>query len=152
MVKHQSRKRGRSNMNKSLKQSGGDLAGNPPSAWGWALGTAGDGWKQFMDSLTLQPGQGMADSHNNDLVPVKNLKAQSGMGVGPNLKGDIPRANMNMNMNMKRGGKRRHKRGGSFGAVLSQAAVPAVLLATQQSYKPRRSMKNKTHKGGRYRH
>jgi len=127
-------------MNKSLKQSGGDLAGNPPSAWGWTLGTAGNGWTQFMNSLTLQPGQGMADANNNDLVPVKNLKAQAGMGIGPNLKGDIPGANMNM----KRGGKRRHKRGGSFGAVLSQAAVPAVLLATQQSYKPRRSMKNKT--------
>jgi hypothetical protein len=143
MVKHQSRKRGRRNMNKSVKQSGGDLAGNPPSAWGWALGTAGNGWTQFMNSLTLQPGQGIADANNNDTVPIKNLKAQSGTGIGTNLKGSIPGANMYM----KRGGKRRHKRGGSFGAVLTQAAAPIVLLAAQQSYNPRRSMKNKTRKG-----
>jgi len=143
MVKHHSRKRGRRNMKKSLKQRGGDLAGNPPSAWGWTLGTVGNGWQQFMDSLTVQPGQGMADSTNNDIVPIKNLRAQSGQSIGTNLKGDIPSSNMNM---MKRGGKRRHKRGGSFGAVLGQAAAPLALLAAQQSYKPRRSMKNKTHR------
>jgi hypothetical protein len=122
-------------MNKSRKQMGGDLAGNPPSAWGWTLGTVGNGWQQFMDSLTLQPGQGISDANNNDIVPIKNLKAQSGM----NYNAFNPRANMKM-----RGGKRRHKRGGSFGAVLSQAAAPVVLLAAQQSYKPRRSAYNKT--------
>jgi len=148
MVKHQSRKRGRSGMNKSRKQSGGDLAGNPPSAWGWTLGTIGNGWQQFMDSLTLQPGQGMADSSNNDVVPIKNLRAQSGQNIGTNLKGDIPRGNMNMRM---RGGKRKHKRGGSFGAVLSQAATPFALLAAQQSYKPHRSAYNKTRRGQHYR-
>ena len=147
MVKHHSRKRGRRSMNKSRNQRGGDLAGNPPSAWGWTLGTVGNGWQQFMDSLTVQPGQGMSDANNNDIVPIKNLRAQSGQSIGTNLKGDIPRANMNMNM--KRGGKRRHKRGGSFGAVLGQAAAPLVLLAAQQSYKPRRNAYNKTRRGYR---
>jgi hypothetical protein len=145
MVKHHSRKRGRSGMSKSRKQRGGDLAGNPPSAWGWALGTAGNGWQQFMDSLTLQPGQGIADANNNDLVPIKNLKAQAGASIGTNLKGDIPRANMKM-----RGGKYKHKKGGSFGAVIGQAAAPIVLLAAQQSYKPRSNAYKMTRKGRRY--
>ena len=32
-------------------QRGGELAGNPPSAWGYGLGTMGDGWTQFMNYL-----------------------------------------------------------------------------------------------------
>jgi hypothetical protein len=140
MAKH-SFKRRSNGKNKSRKQSGGDLAGNPPSAWGWTLGTVGNGWQQFMDSLTIQPGQGISDANNNDIVPIKNLKAQSGM----RLNAFNPRANM-------RGGKmRKHKKGGSFGAVISQAAVPVVLLAAQQSYKPNRTAYNMKNKTRRYR-
>lgn len=104
------------------KQRGGDLAGNPPSAWGWGLGTMGNGWTQFMNSLTLQPGQNIASASSNDIVPVGRPNAND-----PN----IPKV----------GGKRRRhrhrrtsKRGGNVGAVLSQAAVPGILLAAQQSY------------------
>lgn len=102
-------------------QKGGDLAGNPPSAWGWGLGTMGNGWTQFMNSLSLQPGQNAASASSNDIVPVGRLNAND------------PRIPIS-----KVGGRRRRrrssKRGGSMTAVLSQAAVPGVLLAAQQTY------------------
>ena len=54
-------------------QRGGDLSGNPASAWGWGLGTVGNGWTQFMNSLTLQPGQNLGTIQSNNIVPVKNI-------------------------------------------------------------------------------
>lgn len=96
-----------------MAQRGGELAGNPPSAWGWGLGTVGNGWQQFMNSLTLQPGQNLGSQQSNDIVPTNNLNAQSG---------PMPQA----------GGKRRYKNrarsGGNWAAVASQAAVPATLI------------------------
>lgn len=136
MAKHRSHKR-RSHSKKSRTmrrgQRGGDLAGNPSSAWGWGMGTVGNGWTQFMNSLTLQPGQNLGAAQSNNIVPVGNVNAQSAQpGIGPNLQGAVPQS----------GGKRRrhrsHKRsvrrGGNIGAVLSQAAVPGVLLVAQQTY------------------
>jgi hypothetical protein len=105
-------------------QRGGELAGNPSSAWGWGLGTAGNGWQQFMDTLTVQPGQNASVDQSNILA-------------------------------LKKGGKRRHRsaskrrngrsrKGGNFGAVLSQAVVPLTLLAAQQGY-AKRTRKNRKH-------
>jgi hypothetical protein len=125
MAKHSHKRR-----SKSRSQKGGDLGGNPASAWGWGLGTVGGGWTQFMNSLTLQPGQNLAASQSNNIVPVGNPNAQTSQpGIGPNLTGAVPQG----------GGKRRRhrrsvKRGGDIGAVISQAAVPGVLLVAQNMY------------------
>ena len=124
-------------------QNGGSLAGNPPSSWGWGLGTVGNGWTQFTNALTLTPGQNMATSQSTQLVPVNNVNADNSQGlIGANLKGDIPQSG---------GKKRRHrsKRGGSWGAIASQAAVPAVLVALNQSFHKR--MKNPFVKSRRHR-
>jgi hypothetical protein len=56
------------------RQLGGDLAGNPPSAWGWGLGTFGNGWTQFTNSLMLQPGQNSTTNQSNNIVPIKGGK------------------------------------------------------------------------------
>jgi hypothetical protein len=113
-------------------QKGGDLAGNPPSSWGWVNGTLGNGWTQFINSLTLQPGQNAGTIQSNVSVPVGNINAQSAQGnIGANLKGDIPG---------QAGGKRRkHRRnrsrkGGSWGAVASQAAAPAFLFGMNKAF------------------
>lgn len=118
---------------------GGDLAGNPPSASGWAMGTLGNGWTQFMNSLSLQPGQNLGAAQSNAIVPVNNLNAQTSQpGVGPTLQGAVPQA----------GGRRhrRRRRGGSFGAVLTQAAAPLVLIGAQQMVGTRR--RSRRHRGG----
>ena len=57
-------------MRRTRSQRGGDLAGNPASSWGWVNGTLGNGWTQFMNSLTLQPGQNISTMHSNNIVPV----------------------------------------------------------------------------------
>lgn len=81
-------------------QSGGNLAGYPPSAWGWVNGTLGNGWTQFMNSLTLQPGQNIATQSGNLSEPVNNPNAMNQQGmIGSNLKGDMPQT----------GGRRRKK-------------------------------------------
>lgn len=131
MAKHRTHKR-KTRSHKLVKsktmrrgQNGGELSGNPPSAWGWGMGTLGNGWTQFTNSLTLQPGQNISDVQSNNIVPVDNLNAQTSQGnIGVNMGGDIPQA----------GGKRRRRRGsrgksgGNVGAILSQAVVPGTLI------------------------
>ena len=108
MPRHQSRKRSRSRTSSKTRrksQRGGELAGNPPSGWGWTLGTAGNGWTQFMNSMTLQPGQNASTAQSTQLV----------------IKGGRKR-------------KSRGKRGGSWGAIASQAAAPLSLVAMNHLY------------------
>jgi len=135
MAKHRSQKR-RSHSKRGTrrhKQHGGDLAGNPPSAWGWGLGTLGNGWTQFMNSLTLQPGQNLGAIQSNASVPVGNLNAQTNQGnIGPDMKGNIPG---------QAGGKKRRSRakhGGNLMPVLEQAAVPVALIAMNNTLGTRR--------------
>ena len=142
MAKHRSHKRRTNSKSRTMRLKGGALAGNPPSAWGWGMGTLGNGWTQFMNSLTLQPGQNLGSMQSNNIVPVGNVNAQDSQpSIGPNMQGAIPQG----------GGKRlrrsrtrsRARRGGNIGAALSQAAAPAVLFAAQQYYP--RSKKNRRH-------
>lgn len=117
-------------MRRTRSQRGGDLAGNPASSWGWVNGTLGNGWTQFMNSLTLQPGQNIATMHSNNSVPVGNVNAQNSQPMlNPNMGGG--KRNRRHKSRSRRGGSRR---GGSWGAVASQAALPAVLLAAQQTF------------------
>jgi hypothetical protein len=125
----------------SRTQKGGDLAGNPASAWGWTLGTVGDGMTQIMNSLTLQPGQNAATAQSNNLVPIGNINASNPSEM--------------LNLKMGGGAKRRRKhgskckrskckrsRGGSWGAVLAQGAVPLTLLGAQQMFGRRKTKKH----------
>ena len=117
-------------MRRTRSQRGGDLAGNPASSWGWVNGTLGNGWTQFMNSLTLQPGQNIATMHSNNIVPVGNVNAQNSQpALNPNMGGG--KRYRRHKSRARRGGSRR---GGSWGAVASQAALPAVLLAAQQTF------------------
>jgi len=141
MVKqHRSHKR-RANSHKVMKSrtmrlKGGGLAGNPPSAWGWTMGTLGNGWTQFMNSLTLQPGQNLGTIQSNDIVPVGDVNAQDaaqGM-IGANMKGDIP-TKLVGGEKRRRHRRSRAKRGGN---VLAQAAVPLTLIAMNNALGSRR--------------
>lgn len=109
-------------------QRGGELSGNPASAWGWGLGTVGNGWTQFMNSLTLQPGQNLGTSQSNNIVPVNNINAQDAQ---PMLKPNMSGGKRHRKSHVKR---HRKSRGGNFAAVLNQAAVPGILLAAQQTF------------------
>jgi len=116
-------------------QRGGNLAGNPPSSWGWGIGTAGNGWTQFMNSLTLQPGANLGTVQSNQLVPVGNINAENAQGnIGPDMTGDIPQGGGRRRRRAKSRTNTRSRRGGSWEAVVGQAAAPGILLAAQQTF------------------
>jgi len=143
MAKHRSHKRRSHSHSKTMRLKGGALAGNPASAWGWGMGTLGNGWTQFMNSLTLQPGQNLGTMQSNNIVPVGNVNAQDSQpSIGSNLQGGVPQAGGKKRRRSSKS-KSRSKRGGGVGAVLSQAAAPGILLAAQQYYG--RSKKNRRH-------
>ena len=133
MAKHRSHKRRSHSKTRTMRrrQRGGELAGNPPSAWGWGIGTLGNGWTQFTNSLTLQPGQNLGASQSNNIVPVGNLNAQTSQGnIGTGMGGDIPQGG-----GKKRRYRSRAKRGGN---VIAQAAVPVALIAMNNALGSRR--------------
>jgi hypothetical protein len=140
MVKSCKRKSKRHNKSKRNRQRGGELAGNPPSAWGWGLGTMGDGWTQFMDSLTLQSNQNGNMNQSNNIVPVGNASIQSKVGgrkrkhrggnndASMSNSGSMPMSvpvDVSVSALSSTGGKKRGKRGGN---VLAQAIVPGALI------------------------
>lgn len=106
-------KHSHSRKNRSHKRMrGGEVA----SAWG------GDGWTQFMNSLSLQPGQGAVAANQNTLVPINRANIQKTISGGKRH---------------KRSAKRSAKRGGNIGAVLSQAAVPGALIVMNNALRKR---------------
>ena len=139
-----SRSRGRGR-GRSRSQKGG--SNFPPSAWGWQLNNLGDGWTQFMNSLTLQPGQSLGAQQSNAIVPQGNLNAQN------------QQPHLSPSLETQKGGKRhrarsarrarsasrarsarrarsasRARKGGSLGSMINQALVPLTLLGLQQKY------------------
>lgn len=102
----------------ALAQKGGV----PASAWGWQLNNLGDGWTQFMNTMRTTPG----NTESNAIVPNSSAPPASPAAASPAPK--------------QAGGRRRSraKRGGNWGTVLNQAAVPAALWAMQYKTKRRR--------------
>jgi hypothetical protein len=120
---------------KSKKYRGG--SGSPASAWGYVYNTVGDGYTQFRNALTLQPGDNLGTIHNNDIEPKSNLNAQSTQSMP---------SKTDLSLIQKAGGKRR-RRGGNMGAIVNQALAPLSLLALQHSYaKRKRITKSKSKK------
>jgi hypothetical protein len=136
MAKHRSHKRRSSSKSKTMRraQRGGDLAGNPASSWGWVNGTVGNGWTQFMNSLTLQPGQNLGTVQSNNIVPVNNINAQDSQpSISTNLQGGIPNS-VGGRRRRRKSNSKRSKKGGNLLAVANQAIVPGFLLAAQQTF------------------
>jgi len=134
-------------------QRGGSWGQYPDSAWGFQMNNLGNGWTQFMNSLSVQPGQNLGTSQSNDIVPIKNINAQD---TGKMLTGGKRRRHkkskmrhmQQMQMQMQQQqmqqakSQSRGKKGGYWGAVLEQAAVPLALLGMQQAYGKRHTRKN----------
>jgi len=134
--KRSSHKRRSHPKSKTMKQRGGDLGGNPPSAWGYMLGTVGNGPQQFYDTFIKSTTQ------SNVIVPLGGASSSQPNLTGSNLTGSNLTGSNLTGSNLT-GGKRRRlknksKRGGNLGAVLAQAAVPGTLFLLNQSAKRRR--------------
>lgn len=113
------------------KQSGG-----ADSGWSYVMSKVGDGWTQFQNSLTLQPGQNLGTSQSNDIEPIGKPNFQNNQGMPTSKELAL----------IQSAGKRRKKRsGGSWVAMANQAAAPVALLAMQQNYgKKNRTKKNRS--------
>jgi hypothetical protein len=113
--------------NKTRSQRGGNVGAYPPAAWGFTMGTLGNGWTQFMNSLTVQPG---GVNQGNQIVPINGTQ---------------------------KGGKRKKRRckggkkGGNLLAVAEQAAVPFALVAMNNIVGSRRRGNKSRHKHTRRR-
>lgn len=125
MTKHRSRK---------LK------GGNSPSGWGYVYNTVGNGWTQFQNALTLQPGQNLASQQSNDIEPIGKPNFQ-------NTESMPSKTDLTL---IQSAGKRRHrkKKGGNWGAIISRAAAPLTLLGLQKSFGKRKSRRSR--KGGNF--
>ena len=117
--------------NKSKKQTGGYNSG-----WSYVYDQVGNGWTQFQNALTIQPGQNLGTVNSNDLEPIGKPNFENTQGVPTTTQLAL----------VQRAGKRRRSgRGGNFGAVLNQAAAPLTLLTMQQYNK-----KGKGKRGGNF--
>jgi hypothetical protein len=96
---------------KKRSQSGGEGAAE------WQLNNLGNGWKQFMNTFSVQPGQNSSANQSNNIVP-------------------------NNPQQMMRGGKRRRSSRGKRGGYLEQAVVPLTLLGAQQFYGKKYTRRN----------
>jgi hypothetical protein len=127
------------------------------------MNNLGNGWTQFMNSLSVQPGENAGTIQSNDIVPIKNINAQdttkmiTGGKRHKHKKSKMRRMQqqrMQQQMQMQQmqqmqqqqmqqsKSQSRGKKGGYWGAVLEQAAVPLALLGMQQAYGKRHTRKH----------
>ena len=126
-------------------QKGGNYGSYPDSAWGFQMNNLGNGWTQFMNSLSVQPGSNLGSSQSNNIVPIKNINAQNAQPKMTGGKRHRKRAMQQQMMQQQTRGKGRGKKGGYWGAVLEQAAVPLALLGMQQFYGKRHTRSHPGH-------
>ena len=115
---------------RSRSQRGGDQGAYPDSAWGFQMNNLGNGWTQFMNTMT-------GPSQSNNIVPINNTNVQ------PKMAGGRGRQRQRQRQQMQQ--RSRGKKGGYWGAVLEQAAVPLALLGMQQFYGKRHSRRHPGH-------
>jgi hypothetical protein len=135
-------------------QRGGSWGPYPDSAWGFQLNNLGNGWTQFMNSLSLQPGQNLGTIQSNNIVPIKNINAQDTTKmITGGKKHRHKRHNMRhmQQMQMQARGRGLAKKGGYFGPVVEQAVVPLALLGMQQTYGKRHTRRHGSSKRSRTR-
>jgi len=116
---------------RTKKHRGGSYS---PSAWSYVYNTVGDGYTQFKNALTLQPGENLGTRNSNDIEPKSNLNAQ-------NEEGFPTKSDLSL---IQKAGTKRRKKGGNFGAVINQALTPLTLLALQHGYSKRKKVLRKT--------
>jgi|LakMenEpi03Aug12_release.lakeMendotaPanAssembly.Ray.scaffolds.fasta_scaffold200127_1 hypothetical protein len=171
--KNRASRRSRSST-KTRSQKGGNYGSYPDSAWGFQMNNLGNGWTQFMNSLSVQPGQSLGTSQSNNIVPIRNINAQDSQpSLSPKMTGGRRRMRQRQMQQQRQMQKQqqqqmqqqrqmqkqqqqqqqrqqqqqqsRGKKGGYWGAVLETAAVPLALLGMQQFYGKRHTRRHPEH-------
>jgi hypothetical protein len=125
---------------KSKSQKGGNQGAYPDSAWGFQLNNVGDAWSQFTRVMG-------SPNTSNVITPASTATTgATGASHAP-----VAPAHASQ-MGGKRRNRSRAKKGGYWGAVLEQAAVPLTLLGLQQKFGTRRNQGAHRNKTFRRRH
>lgn len=119
----------------SRKQRGGT------SGWGYVYNQVGDGWTQFQNALTLQPGQNPASQQTNEIEPIGKPNAQNTQSMP--TANDLSLIQSAGRRKRRMSHRRRGKRGGTWSNIISQAVVPFTLFGVQNTYKRRQSRKSR---------
>lgn len=127
---------------KRTKQRGGNS-----SAWGYVYDQVGNGWTQFQNALTLQPGQNAASQQSNDIEPIGKPNFQNNQSF-PTSK-DLTLIQSAGRRRNKR--SKRSRKGGNWGAAIGSAIVPFTLLGVQNAFGKRKSKGRKSRKSRRTR-
>ena len=114
---------------RTRKQKGGDS----PSGWGYVYNTVGNGWSQFQNALTLQPGDNAVTQQSNNIEPVGNPNYGNTSYI-PNQT-DLTLIQSAGKRKHVKSNRRRSKKGGYWSEVVSRAVVPFALLGLQNRYK-----------------
>uniref|UniRef100_A0A6C0E268 Uncharacterized protein n=1 Tax=viral metagenome TaxID=1070528 RepID=A0A6C0E268_9ZZZZ len=117
---------------KTRKQRGG----NSPSGWGYVYNTVGNGWTQFQNALTLQPGDNAVSQQSNNIEPVGN--PNFGNTTYAPSKTDLTLIQSAGKRKPKRSKKSRSRKGGNWAEVASRAVVPFALLGIQNRFSKKR--------------
>lgn len=133
--KNSSRKQSRTKkQSSSRKQKGGD------SAWQYVASQVGDGWTQFQNALTLQPGQNLGTQQSNNIVQIGNKNVQDSQRfVGPNLNKTMSGGRRRGTIRVK---KEKGKKGGNVGAIVGNAIVPFSLVGLNNFFGKRKTRKH----------
>jgi len=123
--------------------------GGSASAWGYVYDQVGNGWTQFQNALTLQPGQNLGSQQSNDIEPIGKPNFQNNQSF-PTSK-DLSLIQRAGKRRSKRSKRSRSKKGGNWGAALGSAIVPFTLLGVQNAFGKRKSKGRKTRKTRRTR-
>ena len=142
MVKHSRHSRHSRHSKKHTRKQKGGM--NSPSAWSYVYDTVGNGWTQFQNALTLQPGENLGSINSNAIEPVNNINAQDQQGV-PSLQNLslIQSAGKRHRKHGKKHSRKMSKKGGSWAAVANQAIVPLTLFGLQNRFKKRTLRKSR---------
>jgi hypothetical protein len=121
---------------KSRKMKGGASSG-----WQYVYDQVGNGWTQFQNALTLQPGQNLASMQTNDIEPIGKPNFQ-------NYQAEPTAKDLQLIQSAGRR-KKKSKKGGNWGAVINQAAAPLALFTLQNTYKKKSSTRSRKSKKSR---
>lgn len=142
--KSQSRSRGQSQRRSQQRtqrrsQRGGAWGAYPDSAWGFQMNNLGSGWNQFRNVFLPSSGENLGAIQSNAIVQNNAGSSMTG-GKKHRHRRHKMRQMQQQQMQMQQQqmqqlkSQSRGKKGGYWGAVLEQAAVPLALLGMQQAF------------------
>jgi len=131
MARHHSRRHSRTRRHRSRHMRGGTPYSSGASYGVYVNGSANSQYDRVFDQSGAYgqvPGNAIIGAQGQNVIPPSQMPSAAQLAL------------------VQKAGRRRHRKGGIFGAVVNQAIVPFGLLGLQQTYRRKRSAKRHTRK------